>query len=131
VIDRIKGWLADFPTTSLRIVVTVGCVIGTSFVAFYCFVRAIPLDESNFDSWLMFLAVMAGIDTAHWAVKRTTAWKPETTTQVTTTTAATPVSTTTTTTAATTVAKAPTAAPVADDIGDPENDPNHDMPGVM
>jgi hypothetical protein len=74
--ERIKAWLADFPTTSARILFTLGVIAGTSLVAFWCFAKGIRLDEENWDAWLFFLAVLAGIDVAQWGVKRGTAWRP-------------------------------------------------------
>jgi hypothetical protein len=74
--ERIKAWLADFPTTSARIVFTLGVVAGTALVAFYCFARGTHLDEENWEAWLIFLAVMSGIDAAQWTMKRQTAWEP-------------------------------------------------------
>lgn len=74
--ERLKGWLADYPTTAFRIVATVGMALGTALVVFWCFARRITLQEEIFDSWLIFLAVMSGIDAAQWGMKRATAWRP-------------------------------------------------------
>lgn len=58
-------WLADFPTTNARVVVTLVLAIATG-------VRVVGMGWAPPVEWLWFLAGLAGIDVAQFGVKRAT-----------------------------------------------------------
>jgi hypothetical protein len=64
---RLWKWLADMPTTAVRITVTLGIVIAT---AVKYLIKGIPGD--GWGEWLTFLVVMSGLDAAQFAAKRMT-----------------------------------------------------------
>lgn len=65
---RITEWLATMPSTNTRIAVTLACVALTAIT--YCVLWRAP--SGGWEAWLTFLAAMAGIDLAQFAVKRKT-----------------------------------------------------------
>lgn len=61
-------WLADFPSTNGRIVLTLACVAVTC-------ARVVVTGWSPSVEWLVFLAAMSGIDVGQYVAKRVT-WHP-------------------------------------------------------
>lgn len=72
-----KGWLADFPTTSLVIVAAV--LWSGLFVAavLACFLIGRAVDDSNMWAMVSFLGGALGIGAAQFTAKRKTEWRPE------------------------------------------------------
>jgi hypothetical protein len=68
--DRIIDWLSRLPSTNARIAATIFCMMGTAFR--YWWTAGGPGQWQPSYEWLAFLAVMAGIDTAQFNVKRKT-----------------------------------------------------------
>jgi hypothetical protein len=63
------NWVATFPSTNGKIVVSLGCVLLTCG-------RVVILGWTPPMEWLGFLALMLGLDTAHFYAKRTTEFAP-------------------------------------------------------
>jgi hypothetical protein len=73
--DRMIDWLSRLPSTNARIAATIFCMLGTAFR--YWWTAGGPGQWEPSYEWLAFLAVMAGIDTAQFNVKRKTQHVPE------------------------------------------------------
>lgn len=68
------GWLATLPTTNTRILVTLAVFIATAGVYLW---RGVPGGiggAAGWNSWLIFVAVMAGIDASQYIGKRFSDW---------------------------------------------------------
>lgn len=63
-----RRFLAEFPSTNGRIVMTLVVVLATA-VRYLC---AGPPSEESWGEWLLFLAGMAGVDAAQFYAKRKT-----------------------------------------------------------
>jgi protein-S-isoprenylcysteine O-methyltransferase Ste14 len=69
VVDKVYSLIATAPTTNIRILMTLGIVLGTAI--HYWTSTWIPVWE-----WLIFLAGMAGLDVWQHHNKRKTSWSP-------------------------------------------------------
>jgi hypothetical protein len=70
-------WIADLPTTNLRILVTLCVFVATAltYLALAFLTRVFALDFKAWvpsESWLAFIAVMAGLDWGQFHSKRKT-----------------------------------------------------------
>jgi hypothetical protein len=72
--DRVNDWLAKFPSTNGRIVATIVAMLGTAVR--YWWTAGGPNQWEPSAQWLGFLALMAGIDTKQFSIKRNTHTTP-------------------------------------------------------
>lgn len=74
-IAAITNWIANAPSTQLRIMVTLCLTIGTA-IRYWAATGAEGSWQPNWE-WLLFLAGMAGLDVWQHYNKRRTAWDPK------------------------------------------------------
>lgn len=67
-----KSWLERVPTTNTRILITLAIVVATAVRYLW---RGVPAGgDAGWNSWLIFLAVLAGIDVSQYIGKRFSDW---------------------------------------------------------
>jgi hypothetical protein len=65
---RVYLWVNKLPTTNLRILITLGCVVATAVV----YLRNGAPKGDGWGEWLLFLATLCGIDVTQFNIKRKT-----------------------------------------------------------